>query len=112
MLFGLYVLGVLGALLVAFVMKRVTLRSGYQPLMLELPEYHWPNLRNLALGLYERTMIFLTRVGTIILSLMIVLWFLASFPGPPAGATGPADPVQLRRHDGPRPAHDLCAARL
>ena len=89
-LFGLYVLGVLGALLVAYVMKRVTLRSGYQPLMLELPEYHWPNLRNLALGLYERTMIFLTRVGTIILSLMIVLWFLASFPGPPAGATGPA----------------------
>ena len=89
-LFGLYVLGVLGALLVAYVMKRVTLRSAYQPLMLELPEYHWPNLRNLALGLYERTMIFLTRVGTIILSLMIVLWFLASFPGPPPGATGPA----------------------
>ena len=89
-LFALYVIGVLGALLVAYVMKRVTLRSGYQPLMLELPEYHWPNLRNLAVGLYERTMIFLTRVGTIILSLMIVLWFLASFPAPPAGATGPA----------------------
>ena len=89
-LFGLYVVGVLGAVLVAFVMKRVTLRAGYHPLMLELPEYHWPNLRNLALGLYERTMIFITRVGTIILSLMIVLWFLASFPGAPAGATGPA----------------------
>jgi len=89
-LFALYVLGVLGALLVAFVMKRVTMRSRYQPLMLELPEYHWPNLRNLVFGLYERTMIFLTRVGTIILSLMIVLWFLASYPGPPPGATGPA----------------------
>jgi len=89
-LFGLYVAGVLGAVLVAFVMKRVTLRSTYHPLMLELPEYHWPNLRNLAAGLYERTKIFLTRVGGIILSLMIVLWFLASFPGPPAGATGPA----------------------
>ncbi len=89
-LFGLYVVGVLGAVVVAFVMKRVTLRAGYHPLMLELPEYHWPNLRNLALGLYERTMIFITRVGTIILSLMIVLWFLASFPGAPAGATGPA----------------------
>jgi ferrous iron transport protein B len=89
-LFGLYVAGVLGAVLVAFVMKRVTLRSAYHPLMLELPEYHWPNLRNLVAGLYERTKIFLTRVGGIILSLMIVLWFLASFPGPPAGATGPA----------------------
>jgi ferrous iron transport protein B len=89
-LFGLYLAGVLGAVLVAFVMKRVTLRAGYHPLLLELPEYHWPNLRNLALGLYERTMIFITRVGTIILSLMIVLWFLASFPGAPAGAAGPA----------------------
>ncbi|MBS0387371.1 MAG: ferrous iron transporter B [Proteobacteria bacterium] len=89
-LFGLYVVGVLGAVLVAFVMKRVTLRAGYHPLMLELPEYHWPNLRNLATGLYERTVIFMTRVGTIILSLMIVLWFLASFPAAPAGATGPA----------------------
>jgi len=89
-LFGLYVVGVLGAVVVAFVMKRVTLRAGYHPLMLELPEYHWPNLRNLALGLYERTVIFMTRVGTVILSLMIVLWFLASFPGAPAGATGPA----------------------
>jgi ferrous iron transport protein B len=89
-LFGLYVIGVLGAVLVAFVMKRVTLRAGYHPLMLELPEYHWPNLRNLAMGLYERTAIFMTRVGTIILSLMILLWALSSFPGPPAGATGPA----------------------
>ena len=89
-LFGLYVIGVLGAVLVAFVMKRVTLRAGYHPLMLELPEYHWPNLRNLATGLYERTAIFMTRVGTIILALMILLWALSSFPGPPAGATGPA----------------------
>jgi ferrous iron transport protein B len=89
-LFGLYVVGVLGAVLVAFVMKGVTLRAGYHPLMLELPEYHWPNLRNLAMGLYERTVIFITRVGTIILSLMIVLWFLASFPAAPHGATGPA----------------------
>ena len=89
-LFALYVAGVLGAVLVAFVMKRFTLRSTYHPLMLELPEYHWPNLRNLAAGLYERTMIFLTRVGTIILSLMILLWALSSFPAPPPGATGPA----------------------
>ncbi|MDE2221157.1 MAG: ferrous iron transporter B, partial [Gammaproteobacteria bacterium] len=89
-LFALYVAGVLGAVLVAFVMKRVTLRAGYHPLLLELPEYHWPNLRNVATGLYERTMIFITRVGTIILSLMIVLWFLASFPAAPHGAAGPA----------------------
>ena len=58
--------------------------------MLELPDYHWPHLHNLTLGLWERVKIFLTRVGTIILSLMILLWFLASFPGAPADATQPA----------------------
>jgi len=89
-LFGLYVAGVVGALLVALVMKRVTMRSSYHPLLMELPEYHWPNLRNLLTGLWERTQIFLTRVGTIILALMVLMWFLASYPAPPAGATGPA----------------------
>jgi len=89
-LFALYVAGILGAVLVALVMKRATLRSAYHPLLMELPEYHWPNLRNLLMGLWERTRIFLGRVGTIILALMIVLWFLASYPLPPPGATGPA----------------------
>ena len=88
-LFALYVAGIVGAVLVALVMKRFTLKSSYHPLMMELPEYRWPNLRNLVMGLWERTKIFLTRVGTIILALMIVLWFLSSFPGPPPGATGP-----------------------
>jgi len=89
-LFALYLAGVASALLVAFVLKRTVMRGEYRPLLLELPEYRWPHLENLALGLWERTRIFLTRVGTIILSLMVVLWFLASFPAPPAGATGPA----------------------
>jgi ferrous iron transport protein B len=89
-LFALYSAGVLSAMAVAFVLKKTVMRSGYQPLLLELPEYRLPVLRNLALGLWERVRIFLGRVGTIILSLMVVLWFLASFPAPPAGATGPA----------------------
>jgi ferrous iron transport protein B len=89
-LFALYLAGVASALLVAFVLKRTMMRGEYRPLLLELPEYRLPHLSNLALGLWERTRIFLTRVGTIILTLMVVLWFLASFPAPPAGATGPA----------------------
>jgi ferrous iron transport protein B len=89
-LFLLYLAGIVGAVLVALVMKRFTMRSSYHPLMMELPEYRWPNLRNLVVGLWERAMIFLTRVGTIILALMIVLWFLSSYPAPPPGATGPA----------------------
>jgi len=89
-LFALYLAGVASALGVAFVLKRTVMRSEYRPLLLELPEYRLPHLSNLLLGLWERTRIFLTRVGTIILTLMVVLWFLASFPAPPAGATGPA----------------------
>ncbi len=89
-LFALYCAGVFSAMGVAFVLKKTVMRAGYQPLLLELPEYRLPVLRNLALGLWERCRIFLNRVGTIILSLMVVLWFLASFPAPPAGATGPA----------------------
>lgn len=89
-LFVLYVAGIVGAMAVAWVFKRFGGRTAHHPLLMELPSYRWPNPRNLAIGLLERARIFLSRVGTIILSLMIVLWFLSSFPGPPEGATGPA----------------------
>ena len=88
-LFALYAAGVFSAMGVAFVLKRTVMRGEDRPLLLELPEYRLPVLRNLVLGLWERLRIFVGRVGTIILSLMVVLWFLASFPAPPAGATGP-----------------------
>ncbi|MBV6415912.1 MAG: Fe(2+) transporter FeoB [Steroidobacteraceae bacterium] len=89
-LFALYAAGVFAALAVAWVMKRFLTKRTYHPLMLELPDYQWPDLRSLAVGLIERARIFLRRVGGIILSLMIVLWFLASYPAPPPGAAGPA----------------------
>ena len=89
-LFTLYVAGILAAMAVAYALKRTALRSTYHPLLLELPEYKLPNLRNLLLGLWERAKVFLQRVGTIILALMIVLWFLSSYPAPPEGAVGPA----------------------
>jgi ferrous iron transport protein B len=89
-LFGLYVAGVVSAMGVAWVLKRVWIKSRYQPLMLELPPYRMPGARNLVLGLIERAHIFLARVGGIIFSLMVILWFLSSYPAPPLGATGPA----------------------
>jgi ferrous iron transport protein B len=89
-LFALYGAGVFAAMAVALVLKHTMMRGQYRPLLLELPEYKWPNLQNLLLGLWERTQIFLSRVGTIILTLMIVLWFLASFPAAPPGAPLPA----------------------
>jgi ferrous iron transport protein B len=87
-LFALYFAGIASALLVALVMKRVLLKSNYNPLLLELPDYQWPNLLNLLLGLWERVQIFLRRVGGIILALMILLWFLSTFPAPPPDAVG------------------------
>lgn len=89
-LFGLYLMGIVSAMTVAWVFKRTWAKSSYQPLMLELPPYRLPNLRNLLLGLWQRVQIFMQRVGTIIFALMVVLWFLATFPSPPDGATGAA----------------------
>ena len=92
-LFGLYVAGVVSAMGVGWLIKRVWLKNRYQPLMLELPPYRLPNPGNLAIGLLERARIFLRRVGTTIFVLMVVLWFLSSWPGPPAGVDptlGPA----------------------
>jgi len=89
-LFVLYVAGVVSAMGVAWLLKRFWTKRRYQPLMLELPPYRMPGLRNLALGLWERTTIFINRVGGIIFALVVVLWFLSSFPAPPPGATGPA----------------------
>ncbi len=99
-LFALYVLGVAGAMAVAFVLKRGGASSGRQALMLELPAYHWPNLRNLGIGLWQRVEIFMTRVGTIILALMVILWALSSFPAPPPGATGPPIQYSIAGHLG------------
>jgi ferrous iron transport protein B len=86
-LFGLYIAGIVSAFVVAFVLTRTT-RAPAAPLLMELPSYHWPNGRHLALGLLERAKVFLRRVGTTILALMVVLWALSSFPAPPPGATG------------------------
>jgi ferrous iron transport protein B len=89
-LFILYAAGIVSALVVAFVMKQFARQRQYSPLMLELPDFQWPHATNLLLGLWERVKIFMSRVGGIILALMIVLWFLSSYPTPPEGATGPA----------------------
>ena len=99
-LFALYIAGVAGAMAVAFVLKLTGKNGGFQALMLELPAYHWPNLRNLGIGLWQRVEIFMSRVGTIILALMVILWALSSFPAPPPGATGPPIQYSIAGHLG------------
>ena len=90
-LFALYLAGIVGAMAVAWILKRFT-AAGRQvrPLMMELPQYHWPMPRNVLIGLWQRIVIFMRRVGGIILVLTILLWVLASYPAPPPGASGPA----------------------
>jgi len=87
-LLALYIAGIVGAMGVAWCLKVMT-QAGRQvrPLMMELPSYHLPTVRNVAIGLWQRVQIFMRRVGGIILLLTIALWFLASFPTPPEGAT-------------------------
>ena len=87
-LFGLYVAGIVSAMAVAFVLKRTVNKLHAQPLMMELPTYHWPSLRNLAIGLWQRAHIFLARVGTLIMSITIILWALSSFPAAPSDFAG------------------------
>jgi ferrous iron transport protein B len=90
-MFGLYAVGIFSALGVSFVANRFFWReSATPPFMLELPDYKLPRLRSVAIGLYTRAMMFLKRAGTTIFSMMVLIWFLASFPRPPEGATGPA----------------------
>jgi ferrous iron transport protein B len=90
-MFGLYAAGIVSALAVSFVANRFFWReNATPPFMLELPDYKMPRLRSIAIGLYTRAMMFLKRAGTTIFSMMVLIWFLASFPRPPTGAEGPA----------------------
>lgn len=89
-LFGLYISGVVSALLVSYVIKLFRRDKSEHALIMELPAYRLPNLRNVLLGVYERGLIFLKRVGGIIFALTIILWFLCTFPAPPEGALLPA----------------------
>ncbi|MEG0447879.1 MAG: ferrous iron transporter B [Comamonas sp.] len=86
-LFALYIGGIVSAMAVAWVAKLARENKTRTPLMMELPAYRWPSVRSLMLGLFERALIFLRRVGGIILTVSIVLWFLASYPGAPEGVT-------------------------
>ncbi|MGO4765794.1 ferrous iron transporter B [Cupriavidus sp. 2KB_3] len=89
-LFALYVAGIVSALVVAYVLKFFRRDRTDHPLLMELPSYRIPNPRDIAIGLWERARIFLSRVGKVILTLTVLLWFLATFPSPPEGATLPA----------------------
>ncbi len=88
-LFALYAAGIVSALVVAWVMKRFQKDKSEHALLMELPSYRLPDWKSVGIGLYERGLIFVKRVGGIILALTVILWFLASFPAPPENAALP-----------------------
>ncbi|MDP3295446.1 MAG: ferrous iron transport protein B [Nevskia sp.] len=89
-LFALYVAGIVSALAVAYVMKLVRHDKIEHALLLELPSYRLPHVTDVLIGLWERASIFLKRVGGIILTLTVLLWFLSTYPAAPEGFTGAA----------------------
>lgn len=89
-MFALYLAAIVSALVVAWVVSRFKLRGRKSAFVMELPTYKVPGWRNLVFGLWERGWIFTRRVGTVILTLTVMLWFLSSYPKAPEGATEPA----------------------
>ena len=79
-LFALYIAGIVGAMLVALVLRRTATKGGASGFIMELPRYQMPPLRDLAIGLWQRAWVFLRRAGTIIFAATVALWVLLSFP--------------------------------
>ncbi|MDP5238396.1 ferrous iron transporter B [Uliginosibacterium sp. 31-16] len=99
-LFILYMAGILGALSVAWIARFFGRHNEEQALMLEIPAWRLPNPLDVLIGLKERGMIFLSRAGTLILALSVLLWVLSTFPTPPADWTRPAIEYSFAGHIG------------
>ncbi|WP_204844770.1 ferrous iron transport protein B [Paremcibacter congregatus] len=87
--FGLYLAGIISALIVAAILKLTLTKGVPQPFLMELPKYQLPVLKHLLINLWERAKAFLRRAGTIILYSAIGLWALAQYPKKPIGGTDP-----------------------
>ena len=92
-LLAFYLIGMIAGILTAFLLHRTILRGPTASFLLELPPYRLPNPRSVLIKLYGRALIFLKRAGTIIFSIAIVIWFLASFP-----QAAPLDDAQSTPH--------------
>ena len=79
-LFALYISGIIGAFLVALVLRRSITQGEASGFIMELPKYQLPRLKDMAIGLWQRGWIFLRRAGTIIFTVTVVLWVMLNFP--------------------------------
>ncbi|MBA4161647.1 MAG: ferrous iron transporter B [Novosphingobium sp.] len=79
-LLGLYVFGIVAAMLVALVLRSSVTKGAASGFIMELPKYQMPHPGDLLIGLWQRAWIFLRRAGTIIFMVTVVLWLLLNFP--------------------------------
>lgn len=79
-LFGLYVVGVAGAMLVALALRRSVTKGQASGFIMEMPKYQLPRIKDMAIGLWQRAWVFLRRAGTIIFSVTVILWVMLNFP--------------------------------
>ena len=77
---GAYALGIVAALAMAWVFKHSLLKGRTKPLVIELPNYRMPSLRNAVLTTYDRACAFVKNAGTIIMAIALVMWALATYP--------------------------------
>jgi ferrous iron transport protein B len=79
-LFSMYGVGLLAAVVVAWALKRSVLKGGKPLYVMELPPYRMPSWRSVLITVRERCLLFVGKAGTVILAISVVLWFLASYP--------------------------------
>jgi ferrous iron transport protein B len=79
-LFSMYFLGIVAAIVVAWLLKRTVLHGGRPLYVMELPPYRMPSWRSIVLTVRERSWLFVKNAGTVIMAITVVLWFLASYP--------------------------------
>lgn len=84
-LFALYVIGILGAVIAALAFRSTIARGAGSGFLMEMPKYQMPRIKDVLLGLWQRALIFLRRAGTIIMVVTIALWALLAFPQAPEG---------------------------
>ena len=88
-LFGLYLAGIIGAMVAALFLRRTVTKGSNSSFLIEMPRYQMPLVRDIAIGLWQRAWVFLRRAGTIIFASTIILWALLSFPQVPVGNDTP-----------------------
>ncbi|HET8697932.1 MAG TPA: ferrous iron transporter B, partial [Gammaproteobacteria bacterium] len=90
-LFGLYVLGIVGGVATALLLRHTALRGEKPTFILALPEFRMPNVRTVAMKLLDRVKVFLGRAGTTIFAVAVIVWALTYFPRAPEVETAAAD---------------------